>query len=246
MKESNPVPFKMAADAIAGIATMSSSTSKVISTTTTTTGVSTTVAASPSKGMGKESEAKLAEKALLESLMRAKEKKKEKNVLEGTKNVPGDSSMPSVKSTSANASASAANNGMKEASPPSLKQSSTTSTAKESPLNVVSTGTIATTTTANNITTPAPATVASSGSKVFVAKAKQLLKKAALALGPSHAIVENQSDTYVCIITFNKSGILLSHYSNLYVIDPTQKMRVEAIPDPVGLFVCIVYKASEG
>lgn len=98
--------------------------------------------------------------------------------------------------------------------------------------------------------TPALVSVADeppkNGAPLLMHKATQLLKKAAIALGPARAIVDNQSPGYVCVITFNKADILLSHYTNMYVVDPNQRVTVEAISDPIGLFVAIVYKAADG
>ena len=82
--------------------------------------------------------------------------------------------------------------------------------------------------------------------KVFAKKAQQILKKAILALGPAHATVENQCSHMLCVITFNKADILLKNYHRLYIVDPGQTMRVEALPDPAGLFVAVVYKVDNG
>lgn len=82
--------------------------------------------------------------------------------------------------------------------------------------------------------------------KVFAKKAQQILKKAILALGPAYAIVENQCNDMLCVITFNKADILLKNYHRLYIIDPGQRSRVEALPDPAGLFVAVVYKVDNG
>ena len=82
--------------------------------------------------------------------------------------------------------------------------------------------------------------------KVFTRKAQQILKKAILALGPAYATVENQCNHMLCVITFNKADILLKNYNRLYIVDPGHKMRVEALPDPAGLFVAVVYKAENG
>jgi hypothetical protein len=71
-----------------------------------------------------------------------------------------------------------------------------------------------------------------------------LMHKAALALGPAHALVENLTPGVVCVLTFNKADILLTAYSNMYVLEPGQRLTVEALPDPFGLVVAIVYKAE--
>jgi hypothetical protein len=64
-------------------------------------------------------------------------------------------------------------------------------------------------------------------------------------MGQAQASVENRTAGNVCVITFNKSDVMFTNYVNLYILEPKQKMMVEASPDPVGLYVGIVYKLSE-
>lgn len=64
-------------------------------------------------------------------------------------------------------------------------------------------------------------------------------------MGQAHASVENRTSARVVVITFNNADAMFTNYSNLYVLEPLQKMKVEASPDPVGLHVAIVYKVTE-
>jgi hypothetical protein len=81
---------------------------------------------------------------------------------------------------------------------------------------------------------------------VMRSKAQQLLKRAALALGSSYATVVNYTGICLCVLTFNKADLLFTNYASMCVVDPGQRLRVEALPDPIGLFVAIVYKAADG
>lgn len=65
-------------------------------------------------------------------------------------------------------------------------------------------------------------------------------------MGPAHSSIENRTSSYLCVITFNKTDLLFNYYNNLYILEPGQKLLVEANPDPVGLYVAVVYKAADG
>ena len=65
-------------------------------------------------------------------------------------------------------------------------------------------------------------------------------------MGAAHAGVTNKTKGHICVITFNKSELIFNAYANLYIIDPNTTQNVEAITDPIGLYVAIVYKASDG
>lgn len=81
--------------------------------------------------------------------------------------------------------------------------------------------------------------------KPLLSKAQQLLKKAVLVLGPAHCIVVNTTATKLCVVTFNRTDLFFTNYSQMYAIDSGQSTRVEALSDPNGLFVAIIYKAVD-
>lgn len=81
--------------------------------------------------------------------------------------------------------------------------------------------------------------------KPLLSQAQQLLKKAIIVLGPANCTVINNSDGKLCVLTFNKADLFFTNYSHMYTIDTGQSQRVEALSDPNGLFVAIVYKAVD-
>lgn len=64
-------------------------------------------------------------------------------------------------------------------------------------------------------------------------------------MGQAHASVENRTSATIVVITFNNADAMFTNYSNLYLLEPLEKMKVEASPDPIGLHVAIVYKVTE-
>jgi hypothetical protein len=65
-------------------------------------------------------------------------------------------------------------------------------------------------------------------------------------MGPAHSNVVNRTAGKLVVITFNKADLMFSFYTKLYILEPNETLTVEASADPVGLYVAIVYKASEG
>ena len=81
--------------------------------------------------------------------------------------------------------------------------------------------------------------------KPLFSQAQQLLKKAIIVLGPANCTVINSSENKLCVLTFNKADLFFTNYYHMYAIDTGQSQRVEALSEPNGLFVAIVYKAVD-
>jgi len=62
-------------------------------------------------------------------------------------------------------------------------------------------------------------------------------------MGNACCQVHNKTHRKVCVVTFNQAELVYNKYTNMYTLDPGQSIVVEAITNPIGLKVAIIYDA---
>jgi len=63
-------------------------------------------------------------------------------------------------------------------------------------------------------------------------------------MGNSVCSVHNKTHKKLCIVTFNQADLLYKKYEHMYSLDPGASCVVEALTNPIGLKVAIVYDAT--
>lgn len=62
-------------------------------------------------------------------------------------------------------------------------------------------------------------------------------------MGNAQALVVNKTHRRICVITFNQADLLYNGYHSLYILEPAETKEVQALSNPIGLKVAIVYDA---
>lgn len=63
-------------------------------------------------------------------------------------------------------------------------------------------------------------------------------------MGPANSKIVNGTEFGICIITFNKADLLRRSYHSMYTIEKHGELVVEALPDALGLQVCVLYEVN--
>jgi len=62
-------------------------------------------------------------------------------------------------------------------------------------------------------------------------------------MGNSVCSVHNKTHKKLCVVTFNQADLMYSKYEHIYSLDPGASCVVEALTNPIGLKVGIVWDA---
>ena len=67
-----------------------------------------------------------------------------------------------------------------------------------------------------------------------------------MEMGNAVCSVHNKTHKKLCVVTFNQADLMYSKYENMYSLDPGASCVVEALTNPIGLKVGIVFDAVPG